>query len=306
MNCHSYCVKRYRRVSNIIYMKKLLLVITIYFYCLSTLFAQSDSISINLSSYGQIANHELQPLWIHANEWGRFPQYDQSSLLLYGGARYFIVDKPQFSLSTGIGGVLNAELNESFLHELYLKGKAWVFDFSIGKEAYSPTIYNDHLSSGLFITSSNARPIPKISLSINDYLPIGFTKNWVEIRGGISHGWLNDDRGSKSNSANDVLLHEKFAYMRLGNVKVQPYAGLIHSALFGGTRPNGNKIPVDFWATFMASGSAKIGGRGNQFSRSPHGTLGFWSLFSSDRLERAFLLSETICRRLRDETTQRL
>ena len=255
-------------------MKKLLVTISLYIYCISSLFAQSDSITFNVSTFGQAANHELQPLWMHANEWGKFPQYDQSSLLLYTGAKYSIVDKAQFSLSTGIGGVVNTELSESFLQEFYLKGKAWIFDFSIGMEAYSPTAYNDQLSSGLFITSSNARPVPRINTGINDYLPLGFTKKWVEVRGGISQGWLNDDRGSKSNSANDVLLHEKFAYMRLGNVRIQPYAGLVHSALYGGTRPNGTKIPIDFWATFTASGSAKIGGGEETNAAGAH--MGLW------------------------------
>lgn len=255
-------------------MKRIILVALIYFYCISISFAQSDSITFNVSTFGQAANDELQPLWMHANEWGKYPQYDQSSLLLYAGAKYSIVDKAQFSLSTGIGGILNADIGESFMHEFYLRGKAWFFDFSFGMQAYSPTVYNDQLSSGLFITNSNARPVPRINIGIHDYLPLGFTNNWVEVRGGISQGWLNDDRGSKSNSANDVLLHEKFAYIRLGNVKVQPYAGLIHSALFGGTRANGDKIPIDFWATFTASGSAKLGGGEETNAAGAH--MGLW------------------------------
>jgi hypothetical protein len=52
-----------------------------------------------------------------------------------------------------------------------------------------------------------------------------------------------------------VLLHEKFAYARLGNLKFQPYAGLIHSALMGGTRTDGKELSVDFWATFKGGGN---------------------------------------------------
>lgn len=255
-------------------MKKLFLFISIYFYSISQVCAQSDRMAIQLSGYAQVSDDALQPLWLQANEWGKFPQYDQSSFLMHANATYSIVDHSNFKLSTGIGGIINNDLGESFLHELYLKGRLWFLDFSIGKEAYSPTVYNDCLSSGLFITSSNARPLPKVSIGIFNYTPIGFTNNWVEVRGGISQGWLNDDRGQRGNSANEALLHEKFAYLRMGNVKVQPYFGLIHSAIFGGTRPNGTEIPIDFWATFTASGSSKIGGGEETNAAGAH--MGLW------------------------------
>ena len=126
----------------------------------------------------------------------------------------------------------------------------------------------------MYLMNTNARPVPRVTLGIFDYLPLGFTKNRLEIKGGISQAYLNDDRGVKKNSAADVLLHEKFAYARLGNTKVQPYAGLVHSALFGGTRPNGAKIPVDFPATFMAKGSTTVGGGEETNAAGAH--MGLW------------------------------
>jgi hypothetical protein len=56
----------------------------------------------------------------------------------------------------------------------------------------------------------------------------------------------------------DVILHEKFAYGRLGGWHVKPYFGLVHSVMMGGTRPDGTEIPTDFWASFIGKGSEKF------------------------------------------------
>jgi hypothetical protein len=213
-------------------------------------------------------------MWLVANEWGRFEQFGYSGLQAEVGAQYQIVDAQKFKLTAGVRGIVNLDISESALQEAFVHGKAWFVDFSVGKEQYSPVIYDDALSSGMYLMNSNVRPVPRITVGIFDYLPLGFTNNWLEVKGGLSQGWLNDERIEKSNSANNLLLHEKFAYVRLGNTKVQPYAGLIHSALYGGTRPNGTKIPVDFWATFMAKGSSTLGGGEETNAAGAH--MGMW------------------------------
>ncbi|MCU4176532.1 hypothetical protein [Carboxylicivirga sp. N1Y90] len=255
-------------------MKRLVFAGIIVFGIITALKAQVDTLSIKLATYGTLSSHELNPLWSHANNWGLFDQYGKSNALVYGGIKHTFINKSNFTLSTGFGGVMNADIKRSFLHELYVKGEVWEIDYSMGMEAYSPITYDEKLTSGFFLMSSNVRPIPRITFGFNDYIPLGFTKNWLEIKGGISQGVLNDDRGEKSNSASNVLLHEKWAYARLGNVKLQPYAGIVHSALFGGTRPDGTKIPIDFWATFMAKGSAKLGGGEETNAAGAH--MGLW------------------------------
>jgi hypothetical protein len=177
--------------------------------------------------------------------------------VLTGKVYYHFIDKKNISMRAGVAGVAKTDFSESFIQEAFLRMKFWWFDVSGGMEAYSPVAYDDKLTSGMFLVSSNARPVPRVTAGIFEYLPLGFTKKWVEIRGGMSQGFLLDDRGAKGNT--NVLLHEKWAYLRLGNVKLKPYAGIVHSALFGGTRPNGEKIPIDFLATFLGSASKDLG-----------------------------------------------
>lgn len=252
------------------------LIIIACFFALSTslVYSQLDKANLKLASYSSLSSNELQPLWLHANQWGLFNSTGKSDVLIYGKADYTIFQKKYFSLEAGVGGVVNTNVNESFLHEAYLKGKVSIFDFSVGKVAKSLIAYDDNLTSGMYLMSSNARPIPRIDLGIFDYLPLGFTKNWVEVKGAISQGVLNQKDLSHANSAGNILLHEKFAYMRLGNMVLQPYAGLVHSALYGGTRPDGTKIPVDYWATVFAKGSAELGG--GELTNAAGAHMGLW------------------------------
>ncbi|WP_439185269.1 capsule assembly Wzi family protein [Carboxylicivirga taeanensis] len=236
--------------------------------------AQISNIKIDASIHSQLSSNDIRPMWLIANEWGRFEQFGHFGVLVEVGAKQQLLANENFTLNAGLRGLVNLDVAESALQEIYISGNAWFIDFSIGKEQYSPVAYNDELTPGSFLMNSNARPIPKVSVGIFDYLPLGFTKNWLEIKGGLSQGWLNDERVEKRNSAEDVLLHEKFAYARLGNTKFKPYAGLVHSALFGGTRPDGTDIPTDFWATFMAKGSSVLGGGDETNAAGAH--MGMW------------------------------
>jgi hypothetical protein len=254
-------------------MRQILIILALCFL-VSVVSAQNKSFKLKATSYALQATNEIKPMWIHANEWGVFDLYEKTDALIHLQGDYLIVDNKNFKLEGGLGGVLGTGSDNAFLHEAYLKGKAWFVDFSIGKEAFSPVVYNDRLSSGLFLMNSNARPVPRVNMGIYNYLPIGFTNAWIAIKGGISQGYLDDDRGNKWNSTENLLLHEKFAYIRFGNKAFKPYAGLLHSALFGGKRPNGTKIKVDFWPTFKGSGSSKLGGGEETNAAGAH--MGLW------------------------------
>jgi hypothetical protein len=228
-----------------------------------------------------IASTDAKPMphYMHSNNWGVIDPFQQSWFNLYAGGKYQLIDKTGFSLNTGVSAVLRNEVSESILHQLYVRGRVLnVFDFSIGKEAYTPVSYNDTLTVGGFLMNSNARPIPKVILGIYDYLAVPFTKGWVEVKGGLTHGWLNDDRTAENrgNSADSPYLHEKWAYVRLGNTKIQPFVGIVHNAIYGGTRPNGTKIPIDYLATFFAQGSERIGGGEATNAAGAH--EGFWDI----------------------------
>ncbi|TLX73943.1 hypothetical protein E9993_14135 [Labilibacter sediminis] len=253
-----------------------IVIFTIVSTCCCNLLAQE--IHFNIESKAFVSNRDnLQPHYQYANQWGVVSSLDESHALLVGGVQSQLLNNKHIQLKAGLSGVVKSDIGESFLHEVYLSGKAFnLINFNIGKEAYTPLSYNDELTVGGFFMNSNACPLPRVTMGIYDYVPLGFTNNWIEIKGGISQGFLNDNRtaSGKHNSADNALLHEKWAYMRIGNLKVQPYMGLAHSSIFGGTRTNGDKIPIDFWATFFAKGSSKLGG--GEETNAAGGHEGFW------------------------------
>ncbi|WP_430934108.1 hypothetical protein [Saccharicrinis sp. 156] len=255
----------------------IILIISLFFT--GKLLAQNN-IEVDIESKVLISSKDnLLPLYQYSNQWGIVSPFEQTQALVLAGAKYNLLQKSNIRLQLGVSGVVKNKAGDSFLHEAYLKGQFInVIDFSIGKQAYTSISIDDNLTSGGFMMNSNARPVPRAMIGIFDYWPVSFLGDVIEVKGGISHGVLNDDRTTtgRGNSADDLLVHEKWAYIRGGKLKVKPYVGLFHGALYGGTRPNGTEITTDFWATFWARGSEKIGGGEATNVAGAHD--GFWDL----------------------------
>lgn len=113
------------------------------------------------------------------------------------------------------------------------------------------------LSSGAYLFSGNARPIPELKISTQDYVVVPFTKNLLEFKGGMAHGWF----GNEDQYVTGAYLHHKYAYIRIGERKFRfsVSLGLHHAAMWGGKSPNNGRLPDD-WSAF---GSVILGKMGN-------------------------------------------
>ncbi len=107
------------------------------------------------------------------------------------------------------------------------------------------------LSSGGAIWSGNAPPIPRIMISTNDFVRIAGI-NWLHFRAGIAHGWL----GSKNSYVKNAYLHQKYFYLRIGNLeKIALTLGIQHHAQWGGISPKYGQLPDNlnsFFKVFLA------------------------------------------------------
>jgi hypothetical protein len=122
--------------------------------------------------------------------------------------------------------------------------------------------------------SGNAPPIPQIRAGLSDWTSIPFTRDFIQIKGHIAHGWLGSER-----YVSDVLYHEKVGHARFGgDFPLNLYGGIAHYATWGGTHPELGDIPSsinDFFRVFVAVGGDANAPRGErEYMLGDH--LGAW------------------------------
>jgi hypothetical protein len=112
------------------------------------------------------------------------------------------------------------------------------------------------LTSGSYIESGNALPLPRVQIGFMDYFPL--LKGIVAFKGFVAHGWFDANPVVKNH-----YLHQKTLYLRLGKPgwPVRLYGGLNHNAQWGGKVLITNQYTVrdqlpsdwiDYW--YVASG----------------------------------------------------
>jgi len=124
-----------------------------------------------------------------------------------------------------VGAENNLILPEAFGK---LRWKQW--ELMAGREKQIVGIVDTTLSSGSYSWSGNALPVPMVRFGLAEYLPFGFLKNFISMKGSFAHGWFLNTYIQKS------YLHQKSLYGRFGkpegNVHVQ--LGIVHHVMWGG------------------------------------------------------------------------
>lgn len=228
---------------------KVLLVAYFTFLCESLLVAQrSDSLSLNISLGTIISNDEaLLPLYLVSDQWGEVAE-DQR-FFAKGDLIYRSSFWKKVIFSTGFS-FRNDVLSSHFL-KLQYKGIA----VSIGREKQYIGGLERSLSSGSMGISRNARPIPMVSIRVDKYIDVPFTKGYFKTKGHLSHGWFEDNR-----HISDALLHSKSFYLKLDledEIGWTAASGVVHFAQYGGVSPQGESQPSsfsDFLKVFSGSG----------------------------------------------------
>lgn len=203
----------------------------------------SDSLKIDVGTIGTVAKNDYQPLWLVSNRWGAITdqQYDASTFFGFSNNHYFGkkyisksnptgILRPEFYLNYGAMVIINNHFKDVTLQEGYVKAGYKYLEIRAGRFKYIPGEVDQDLSSGSLGVSSNALPIPQVTIGLTDYVNVPFTNGWLQIKGQISHGWLGNNRFLNS------YYHEKNLYLRAGKKRFKFFAGLQHYAEWGGRR----------------------------------------------------------------------
>jgi len=230
------------------YILRLFLLLTIW-VATTTLSAQRDSslLDYDLNLRSTVGLGKQAPFLSTANQWDRF-SFTPNSLALWGTVHKHLKEHSAFDY--GFGAEFDANISPTetriFPGELYVDAKAGPFVFTAGRKQ---AIYGNQdplLSSGGMLWSRNARPMPRLSLESFGYIPVPFTHRFVEVKGGITHGWFIDSTVTKH-----TLLHYKYAGIRLGGtLPVHLNYTLHHVAQWAGTSPQYGTSPATF-ANFL-------------------------------------------------------
>jgi len=215
----------------------------IFVMCSVLLQAQDirDTVNFSLNAAFNAGMGDTAPFLSTANQYDRY-SFAPNSLSMWGTIHKEIKDASAFDYGFGLeldGNVAKTE-KRFFPGEIYVQGKIYFLNINAGRKREVFGNQHAELSGGGMLWSRNSRPLPKISIATNGYVGVPFTKGYMEFKGGLSHGWFDDNIGMTN-----LLLHHKYASFRVGgSLPVTGNIGVQHVAQWGGVSPQYGTMPV--------------------------------------------------------------
>ncbi len=198
-------------------------------------FFKSNSYRFEMNNF--LSTSQNLPFWLASNRNGEV-QRNVPSLQFIGEIQHeydslYNSERKlkKFNLGYGIRNVVNISKTPDLrLSEGFIKARFRSFEFYAGRRREIIGLIDSTLSSGSYIWSGNALPIPKIQISIPNYTPIT-KEGLISIKGSFNHGWFGS-----SDSVQRYYLHQKNLYARFGKPKwrFKFYSGINHQVQWGG------------------------------------------------------------------------
>lgn len=192
-----------------------------------------------------IANTPTTPYWLQTNQYGIVPKASPAGLLIATLSSDYRYDqrRPRRLTDWGYGLQFVGQLTDAsrasepsrvLVAQAYAKFRLSIFEVWGGRRRQVVGLAQSPLSSGSYIWSANALPLPRIELAIPEFTPVPLTRGWLAIKGFYAHGWFGDTRYVRGS-----YLHQKVLYARLGKAEsaVRLYGAFTHQAQWGGYAP---------------------------------------------------------------------
>jgi hypothetical protein len=214
-------------------MKGIVIYFVVFLLSLQTTAQISSNSQENIEIGTFISSNKNLPFWSRTSQYGIVP-LKGNFLTLRGSIskenKIIFSRFKKVKWGYGIQGVLNVgKVNQILLPEAFLKITYGSMEFYSGRKKETIGLIDSLLTSGSYIWSGNALPIPKIQISIPNYTSI-ISKGLISIKGSYGHGWFNNELLRHS------YLHQKTVYMRVGKPswKIKMYSGFNHQVQGGG------------------------------------------------------------------------
>lgn len=195
------------------------------------------------------------PFWMHVNRDGRIDQ-NSANALNYIEGNIQLFKNSIFEIESG--GSITSRYSSSpsiFFDKAYVDIKAYNFKLTAGRFIDPLAMKEDELSTGSFMYSRNATPIPKIAFSTDGFVGVPGTNNIVRYNGLFAHGWFENDRYVKN-----AYLHEKYFYLSIKYAFFDAVGGIVHNVQWSGESQSIGQLPTGwqtFWEVITATGSSE-------------------------------------------------
>lgn len=240
-------------------MKKAIFAISIIF-SINFSFGQKEGYvpDFKTSFHSFLSSGDDLPFWITSNQNGVFTMQNSSYQLLTAGfSRGFERDSLKKLAFTYGGDLVYGYASGSDLHI----NQAWAgvrykwLVFNIGMQS-EPVMYAGLSSTnGNMMWSNNARPLPRIEIASNGYIPFFFWEDWFSLKFEYEENFLFDNR-----FVDGANLHHKNLYFRAKMPRSwRLTAGIDHWVYWDGTSPVHGEIPgfEDYLRYILGSGGSK-------------------------------------------------
>lgn len=228
---------------------------------------QGDTLKYQAQIIGVASSGTYAPFWIQSNRFGNISASPYSGNLSAGIIK--TASQPHrwydYDFAVELTGRVQSTLPTTFepyqkrwtgyFNQLYAHVRLYCIDITAG---IRPIIYESidpALSTGSFLFSGNSHPLPRISIGIDRYTPFPGLFGYMEIKGGLTHAWLNDHVYIQQ-----TMLHHKYIGIRLGgSLPVNLSYEFHHAAQWGGISPIYGDLGSDF-SSFLHVLMAHAGG----------------------------------------------
>ena len=194
------------------------------------------------------------PTWLHGNQNGEIALLPHSGNIRAGIVKPATRPNRWFDYDFGVilsGRIAGTNISTvphkiegtGFFSLLYAHARLYVIDITAGIKPLYFGGGDEELTCGSLLLSNNAHPFPRISIGIDQWTPIPGLYGYVDLRGGLTNGWLNDNNGKVSH----VKLHHKYIGLRAGGkLPINISYEFHHAAMWGGYRIDGLDLGNNF------------------------------------------------------------
>jgi hypothetical protein len=228
---------------------------------------KGDTLYYGAEILGVASSGRFAPFWLQSNRNGNI------STSPYSGNLSAWICKPaaqsrrwfDYTFAVQMTGRIQSNISTVFspyqkqitgyFNQLYAHIRLYFVDITAGIKPINYESIDPLLSSGSMILSGNSQPIPRVTIGIEDYIPFPGLFGYVELKGGITYGWLADDVYIQN-----CRLHHKFAALRFGGkLPVNLSYEFHHAAQWGGISPVYGDVGSDLHS-FLNVLTAQSGG----------------------------------------------